>query len=210
MISCLKLEMQRLSTSNVAGSNVAIYSIAKIFRDYIIDANGLTSKNSYKHATTKLERLEFGLGDVLSFAGMISGQYFSDKANYWTAGIFVSAAINKIIKSDETATLEFSSLGCAADCIGYRLDRGNIVLHGDAGDYLGEEMSGGTITVLGNAGYYAGFCMSGGKITVDGDAGGHLGTYMSGGTIDVHGRIGSVADSCKGRISQNGSKKDGT
>lgn len=192
----------------MAGPNVAVYSIAKIFRDYIIDANGLTSKNSYKHAATKLERLEFGLSDVVAFTGMVSGQYFSDKANYWTAGIFVSAAINKIIKRDETVTLEFSSLGCAADCIGYGLDCGNLVLQGDAGDYLGEEMSGGTITVLGNAGYYLGFCMSGGQITVHGDAGGHLGTYMSGGLIDVHGRIGSVADSCKGRICQNGCKRD--
>ncbi len=83
---------------------------------------------------------------------MISGEHFSDKANYWTAGLFISAAINKTIKEDDTVTLDFSSLGCPADCIGYSLEEGKIVVQGGAGDYVGEGMSDGEIIVQGNAG----------------------------------------------------------
>ena len=185
-------------------SNVIVDAIARIFREYIIDANGMTSENSYKYASTKLQSLKFALDDVSVFASMISGKYFSDEANYWTSGIFVSAAINKIIKKDETIKLDFASLEHPADCVGFRLEHGTIILHGNSGDYLGERMSGGKIIVEGNAGYYVGYSMSRGSITVQGNSGGHLGRYMSGGVIKIEGQIGSIAKPCKGQIYQKG------
>ncbi len=124
---------------------------------------------------------------------MINRESFSDKANYWTAGLFISAATNKVIQEDDTVTLDFTHLDSPADCIGYRLKQGKIVLQGNGGDYVGELMSGGKITIHGNAGYYVGYNMSGGHITVKGNAGGHLGTYMSGGVIDIECQIGSIS-----------------
>lgn len=185
-------------------SNDMISTIAKIFREYIVYANGLTSDVSYKSASSKLERLNFTLKDVSIFAGLINRESFSDHANYWTAGLFISAAINKIIKDDDTVTLDFTSLGSPVDCIGYQLKQGKMVLQGNAGDYVCELMSGGKITIEGNAGFYVGYNMSGGQIIIQGNAGDYLGTYMSGGLVDIEGQIGSISKSCRGRIYHKG------
>ncbi len=181
-------------------TNNTISSIAKVFREYITYANYLTSEFSYKSALSKLENLKFVLNEVSTFAGLIDREQFTDKANYWTAGLFISAAINKVITKDEVMVLDFVRLGYPVDCIGYRLKQGNLSLRGDAGDYLGENMSGGKITIQGNAGNYVGYAMSGGEITIQGNVVDHVGTYMSGGTIHVKGQIGSISGSCKGRI----------
>lgn len=178
--------------------------MAEIFREYIIDANGLTSEYSYKYALSKLERLDFSLSDVSSFASLVSSKNFSGEANYWTIGIFISAAINKIIKNDDILTLNFVDLDYPVDCIGFKLKHGKIILHGNAGDYLGEHMSGGEITIQGNAGYYIGYCMSGGCIVIQYNAGGHIGRYMSGGIIKIEGQIGSIATPYKGKIYHKG------
>ncbi len=193
-----------ISDMTKTNSNDVTHSIAKIFREYIAYANSLTSEESYKLASSKLERLNFTLDAVSIFAGLINSESFSGKANYWTAGLFISAAINKVIKEDDTVVLDFSRLGTQADCVGYRLKQGKIVLQGNAGDYVGEAMSGGKIAIQGNAGYYVGYNMSGGHILVRGDTGGHIGTYMSGGSIDIEGRIGSIAKSCRGKIYHKG------
>lgn len=201
-----KLEKETRDHKSVVGikPNVTVHALSEVFRDYITDANGLTSENSYKYGLSKLEGLDYALDDVMTFASMINGKDFTDEANYWTSGIFVSAAVNRIIKRDETVMLDFASLGIPADCIGFRLKHGNIMVVGNAGDYLGEHMSGGSITVQGNAGFYVGYRMSGGSIAVNGDAGGHLGRYMSGGLIKIGGKIGSVARPCGGKVYQKG------
>ncbi len=201
-----KLEKESRDPELVTGpnSNITIHAMAEIFRDYIVDANSLTSENSYKYALSKLGGLVYTLGDVAIFASTISGKDFTDEANYWTSGIFVSAAVNKIIKENEAVTLDFASLGVPADCIGFRLKHGKILVPGNAGDYLGEHMTGGEIIVRGNAGYYTGYSMSGGSITVHGNAGGHLGRYMSGGIIKIEGKVGSIAKPYTGKIYQRG------
>ncbi|MDE1763805.1 MAG: hypothetical protein KGH88_06140 [Thaumarchaeota archaeon] len=186
------------------GSGQSVPSIEKTFRDYIVHANSLVSEESYKYASSRLERLDFVLGDVSTFAGMISSEHFSNMANYWTAGLFVSAAINKVIKENDSVNLDFSALEGRADCVGYRLEQGKIVLRGNAGDYIGEAMSGGEIVIEHNAGYYIGYRMSGGHITIQGNTGDNLGTYMSGGVIDVKGKIGSISGSCRGRVYHKG------
>jgi len=185
-------------------SNVIVNAMAEIFREYIIDANGLISEHSYKYALSKLEKLDFSLSDVSAFAGLVSSKHFSEEANYWTIGIFISAAINKIIKKDDIVTLNFANIDFSVDCIGFRLKHGKIILHGKSGDYLGEHMSGGEITVKGHAGYYIGYCMSGGCITIQGNAGEHIGRYMSGGVIKIKGKFGSIVTPYKGKIYHKG------
>src|SRR5579885_894198 len=205
--SCaLKLKRQKTSKGllDKTDPSYAIHAIAKIFREYIVHANSMTSEESYKHASSNLDKVNFFLSDVPIFARLISGEYFTDKANYWTAGLFISAAINKVIKENEIVTLGFPILGFPVDCIGYGLKRGKIALQENAGDYLGEGMSGGEITIQHNAGYYLGYNMSGGRIIVHGNTGDHIGTYMSGGIIDIKGQIGSIAGSCRGKIYHRG------
>lgn len=184
--------------------SISINMMKRIFRDFITDANGLISQYSYKYALSKLEGLEYTLHDVATFAGLISGKEFTEEANYWTSGIFVSAAINRILRKSDSITLDFASLGTAVDCIGYGLKRGKILVSGNAGDYLGEHMSGGEIIVEGDAGYYIGYAMSGGMIKVLGNAGGHVGRYMSGGTMQIEGQIESIARPYKGSIYHKG------
>ncbi|MDE1861685.1 MAG: hypothetical protein KGI33_02105 [Thaumarchaeota archaeon] len=191
--------MRQVGTGNLP-------SIERAFKEYIRDANMMTSDISYKLAASKVAGTIFSLDDVGQFAQGISGSRFSDKANYWTSGLFVSAAINKMATEMSSVVLEFGLLGCPVDCIGYALERGSIIVEGGAGDYLGERMRGGEITVRGRVGNYAGYCMSGGRITVRGDAGCHTGTYMSGGVIEVGGRISSIPESCSGTVIAGGRK----
>ncbi len=176
----------------------AAHDIALVFRQYLKYANYVTSDISYKSAASKLDPIEFSADDVMDFAKAVNGN-FSESANYWTRGIFISAAINKVIKKDETVTLELSGAE-VVDCIGYGLGRGTIKVVGDVGDYVGEYMSGGEIAVMGNAGNYVGYAMSGGKISVAGNAAEHVGTYMSGGAIHIGGSLASIASSCKGMV----------
>ena len=177
----------------------APHVIAQAFKDYASFANYLTSESSYRSAVSKLEPLEFSIDDVLKFAGSLNGKFIAEGGNYWTVGLFISAAINKVIKSGETVALDLSGLE-NIDGIGYRMSRGTMILQGNAGDYLGESMTGGNLTVSGDAGNYVGYAMSGGLISVEGNAALHLGTYMSGGVIRIGGRIGSTAKSCKGTV----------
>lgn len=194
--------MKQTGRQNVqeAGPNYNSRSMGKVFREYVSEANGLTSENSYNSAVSALQKVEFVLGDVKTFAALACPEFFSDKANYWTTGLFLSAAINKVIKDGEMIALSFEALGTPADCIGYKLRRGTISVQGDVGDYAGEGMAGGAIMVDGNAGNYAGYRMSGGRISIRGNAGDHLGTYMSGGILNIDGAIGSIPDSCHGRV----------
>ncbi len=178
----------------------ALHVLTQAFREYVNYANYMTSDVSYKSASSKLENLNFATNDVSAFAELISNEDFTDKANYWTVGLFISAAINKAIKEEETIMLDFTRLGYSVDCIGYGLGKGTIVLEGNVEDYLGERMSGGKITILGNAGNYVGYSMSGGEIAIHGNAGIHFGTYMSGGIIRIEGKIDSISESCRGRI----------
>ena len=78
------------------------------------------------------------------------------------------------------------------------MQRGQLIIEGDAGDDLGASMSGGTIRVTGNAGHRAGGPhpaskrgMTGGEIIIEGDAGDHAGLLMRRGLIAVRGKCGA-------------------
>jgi formylmethanofuran dehydrogenase subunit C len=82
--------------------------------------------------------------------------------------------------------------------IGMSMEKGEIVINGNAGMHLGEKMVGGKITVNGNADGWTGSAMKGGIIEIHGDASDYLaspyrgsGVGMSGGEIVVDGKGGS-------------------
>lgn len=82
--------------------------------------------------------------------------------------------------------------------VGMAMEKGEIIINGNAGMHLGEKMVGGKITVNGNAEGWIGSAMKGGVIEIHGDAGDYLaspyrGTSigMRGGEIVVDGTVGS-------------------
>lgn len=84
--------------------------------------------------------------------------------------------------------------------LGRGLDRGTLIVRGDAGAYLGAGMTGGSIEVTGNVGDWAGADMRGGLLTIRGDTGRYLGASFPGGRLGmrdgvilVHGACGEQA-----------------
>jgi formylmethanofuran dehydrogenase subunit C len=82
--------------------------------------------------------------------------------------------------------------------LGYAMNSGRLVIHGNVGAHLGAAMSGGEIIVEGNTGDWAGREMSGGRIVIKGNTGHMLGSAvrgaavgMLGGEIFVHGSAGN-------------------
>jgi glutamate synthase domain-containing protein 3 len=70
------------------------------------------------------------------------------------------------------------------------LDRGEVIITGNAGDYLGVLNKGADIKVMGDVGNYAADNMTDGKVTIKGNAGFGAGQYCYGGTVIVHGNAG--------------------
>ena len=83
------------------------------------------------------------------------------------------------------------------DFVGAGLDRGTLILDGDAGAYAGRKMTGGELHIRGRAGALLGSGLSGGLIAVKGSAGDYVGSMcpgdkfgMTGGIVVVEGDIG--------------------
>ncbi len=101
--------------------------------------------------------------------------------------------------------------------IGWGLERGEIVVEGNAGMYLGAFMMGGRIVVKGNVGHFSALNMRGGEVIIEGNAGDYLcASYrgewrgMSGGTVVVNGDVGKELGSYMrgGRIVVKGRADD--
>lgn len=73
--------------------------------------------------------------------------------------------------------------------IGKAMEKGSIIVQGNAGMYLGEDMKGGSIRVEGHSLSWAGTKMKGGIIEVDGDTGDFLGASYRGSTIGMKGGL---------------------
>ena len=71
--------------------------------------------------------------------------------------------------------------------IGAKMDRGKMVIGGDAGRHLGSQMSGGSIVVNGNVGDFVGCEMAGGSIRINGDAADWFGASYPGSRLGVNG-----------------------
>lgn len=98
-------------------------------------------------------------------------------------------------QSGDTVTIQGGSEHL--DFVGAGLDRGTLILDGDAGAYAGRKMTGGELHIRGRAGAWLGSGLSGGLITVKGSAGDQVGSMcpgdkfgMTGGIVHVEGSIG--------------------
>jgi formylmethanofuran dehydrogenase subunit C len=83
------------------------------------------------------------------------------------------------------------------DFLGAGLDKGTVIVEGDAGFAAGREMSGGRLEIRGDAGSWLASAMTGGFVSVKGSAGGYVGglragdrTGMTGGIVVVEGDAG--------------------
>lgn len=132
-------------------------------------------------------------------------------------GEYISALLNKIIQEDEIICLELRE---PLDYLGYKLERGTLVIKGDAGNALGSSNNGGKIIVDGNARDSVGFQMKKGCIIVNKDVKDYLGLDIYGGEIHVggdakrgvgymtykpvklvvHGDVENISNSCKGLV----------
>jgi formylmethanofuran dehydrogenase subunit C len=92
--------------------------------------------------------------------------------------------------------------GDAGICAGRSMSGGRLEIRGDAGAWLASGLTGGLVHVKGSAGAFVGgqrpgdrFGMMGGLVVVEGDAGDRAGDRMRRGTIIVRGHCGAYAGS---------------
>ena len=156
------------------------------------------SNNGYKGFQNALANIDYTLADIEKICRKI-------EINHKT-GLFISAAINKIITENDTVTLDFNRK--EVNELAYRLQKGHVILNGPAGDAAGEFMSdSASLTINGNAGDFVGHGMSGSaSLTIKQIAGDDVGCFSSGGTIKIEGDIGSIADSCKAEVFHKGKR----
>ena len=146
------------------------------------------SKNTYEDFQNALHNVSYTLTDIEAICPKI-------KINNNT-GLFISAAINKIITENDTVTLDFN--GKEVNELAYRLQKGHVILNGPAGIAAGEFMSGSaSLTINGNAGDFAGWNMYGSaQLIINGSAGNYAGYRMSGSaSLTIHGPAGYYAGS---------------
>ena len=158
-------------------------------------ANSFYYEN-FSTASTLLKKVNYTIKDIEELCPILS-QSYANETN--SIGIFISAAINKIIKETDTINLDFA--GIEVNYLGYCLTRGNLIIKGSVGDYTGHYMQSGSITIHGNAGEYTGDFMQSGSITIHGNAGDWTGDSMQSGSIIVDGNAGKYT----GDFMQSGS-----
>ena len=144
------------------------------------------SNNGYEGFQNALANIDYTLADIEKICPKI-------KINNNT-GLFISAAINKIITENDTVTLDFN--GKEVNELAYRLQKGHVILNGPAGDSVGQFMSGSAhLTINGNAGNSAGWDMHGSaSLTINGNAGDFAGWNMHGSaSLTINGNAGDFA-----------------
>jgi formylmethanofuran dehydrogenase subunit C len=101
-------------------------------------------------------------------------------------------------KPDDTVTISGGS--SRLDFIGAELDKGTVIVEGDAGICAGRSMRGGRLEIRGDAGPWLASALSGGEVFVKGSAGSNVGGQrpgdpfgMSGGLVVVDGDAGDRA-----------------
>jgi len=134
----------------------------------------------YRLATWLTEDLKYTQPDIEEFTRNIMKKEEDDKF----LGFYLSALINKIIQKDDIMNLTL-----------------NTYLTG-----VGAYLQKGTMIVEGNAGRFTGYGMEDGEIIVEGNAGNYTGHEMTGGKIFVNGKIGILDENCKGTIYNKGKK----
>ncbi len=134
------------------------------------------------------------------------------------AGVFVSAAINNIIRDGDMVVLRNHRItlhymgtrlsrgteiieGGALNFLGYKMRGGTLILKGDALNFAATEMTGGNIEVLGRLASSAADGMHGGRLIVNQRAGYNIGNNASPNAyIILLGGYEHLAPSCKARL----------
>ena len=155
-------------------------------------------------ASALLKGVNYTIKDIEELCPILS-QSYANETN--SIGIFISAAINKIIKETDTINLDFA--GIEVNYLGYCLTRGNLIIKGSVGGYTGQSMRSGSITIHGNAGGNTGCSMQSGSITIHGNSEDATGRFMKDGSIIVDGNADSFTGFCSegGEIKVNGEIK---
>ena len=156
--------------------------------------------NSFYHedfstASVLLKGVDYTIKNIEDLCPRLSLSYTKET---YSIGIFISAAINKIIKETDTIVLDFA--GIEVNFLGYNLPCGNLIIKGSVGNDTGNHMQSGSITICGNAGICTGCSMKGGSIIVDGNAGSFTGDYSESGEIKVNGEIKGISNNAKAAI----------
>lgn len=128
-------------------------------------------------------RNSYALHDVELFY-----QCLPKDANSIDAGLFVSAAVNNIIKPYDE--VQFWNPDMALHYMGTKLRTGTVRIESSVANYLGHKMEGGRLIVKGDAGNFAAYEMSGGNIEVYGRVGSKSCNNMTGGRFTAHRRVG--------------------
>ena len=209
-----KTEQLIEESKNFKGYDVnAVNGLLEIFDDFVkVSAVGHTYPEIYYLSFELAGQCEYAKSDIEEAVRLTD---LSSDYDY-TAGITISAFINKIIVEDDIFVLSpktlLESLGMylrkgkliieepMGDYIGMYMAGGEIEIYGDSNQYTGHQMTGGEIIVKGNAGYAVGSSMIGGKIIVEGDAGGDIGEDSRGGEIWIDGKIGELSKLCEAKI----------
>ncbi len=105
--------------------------------------------NSFYHedfstASILLKGVDYTIKNIEDLCPRLSLSYTKET---YSIGIFISAAINKIIKETDTIVLDFA--GIEVNYLGYNLPCGNLIIKGNAGKYTGGSSEGGEIKVNG-------------------------------------------------------------
>lgn len=167
------------SPKNTGGENPLYGAFKKIDHFHCGDNDAIY----YGKCSEILGNVDYTLKDIENFCGIIKGI----GGNRTQIGIYTSAAINKIIREEETVILDLGYV----QGLGMHLSKGTVVTEHNVGDYLGSNMTGGTIIVNGDTTRQAGFKMHGGKIIIEGQSENLLGECMDGGEILIKGKAGS-------------------
>ncbi|MEM5881796.1 MAG: hypothetical protein QXJ14_03705 [Candidatus Aenigmatarchaeota archaeon] len=158
-----------------------LLNIFKEIEEEIKNTEFIIYSSFYEMVSKELNFITYSLKDIEDLCPIIKGD--EDRI-----GIYISAAINKIIKDGDEVRLNFRNR--RIDFIGMYLSKGKVIVEGDVGNNVGHGMKGGSIHIKGNARSYIGYEMENGNIIVKGNAGDFVGSWMKGGSIHIKGNAG--------------------
>lgn len=110
---------------------------------------------------------------------------FKKKHFYNYFGIYITALSINLMKND-CDEIHING-NFKLNHLGYNMNKGKLIINGNAGNSLGSNMNGGNIELFGGSGACAGYFMNKGSIKIYGNADHSAGSYVSGGIIEIFG-----------------------
>lgn len=182
--------MPRKTTTPIAKGNAA--NAAELLRVFAGSYRSIPSVFSPERVYLEFERsLEGVKYTKLNLEGIPEAMKENNAIPINRIGLFISAALNRIIMHDEIIVLNFRGAG-RPDFVGFQLPTGKLYLEGDLGHNIGKGFKSiSKIQTIGNVGEYAA-CEGEGVMVIKGNSGEFTGSRLKGtASIDVHGSVGS-------------------